>query len=44
MPENPYIRAARTPAGKVRLRPMVATIRQKRPKPPRPPGKTGKAP
>jgi hypothetical protein len=45
MPENPYLRAARTPAGKVRLMPMVTRIRLKRPKAPRPPqGQVGKAP
>jgi len=42
MPENPYLRAAKTPANKLRLRLQVAKIRQKRgPKPPRPPQGAG---
>ena len=44
MPEDPYIRAARTPAGKARLRPMIATAKQKRKPKPDPPRKQGKAP
>jgi hypothetical protein len=30
MPKNPYLRAARTPAGKVRLKAQVAIAKQKR--------------
>jgi hypothetical protein len=35
--ENPYLRAAKTPDGKTRLKAQVARIRLKRPKAPKSP-------